>query len=556
MAADRPFFDLRSRTAACLIEPKPARTSGRVAAATSSQLRGSVDTQGPRADNAAAALAGRRFLRFMMRIALLAGALATTLAVSGAAHADPSVLTYHGALDRSGRYVIPGLTYERARGLHLDASFHPSFRGAVYAQPLLWREPGSGKAMLIVATDQDEVHAIDAESGAQIWERTLGEPAPRSALPCGNLPTLGVTGAPVIDPARATLYLDAMVMRANEPRHEIYALALADGSIESGWPVDVATALKGSFIPSVQNERGALALFAGRVYVPYSGHYGDCGDYHGFVVGVSETDPAKVESFATRARGGGIWGQGGVVGDGKSLFVATGNTFDARAWSDGEAVLRFGPGLARSVDPRDYFAPANWSFLDGTDRDLGGTAPIPLDVPSAKGVRRLIFAVGKSGDAYLLDRDNLGGIGHPLSTAHVMANVTMASPAVWRAGDAVFVALQGYGANCPPDKAGKGLVALKISVDPTPAIETAWCAAVPGNRGSPIVTTTDGTANPIVFIVGAEADNRLYAFRGDTGELIASPPEHMRGFRRYETIIAAGDRLYAASGGQAYAFGF
>jgi outer membrane protein assembly factor BamB len=491
-----------------------------------------------------------------MRIALLAGALAATLAISDAAHAGSSVLTYHDALDRSGRYVVPGLTYDRAGSLHLDASFHATFRGGVYAQPLLWRPPGSGKAMLIVATDQDEVYAIDTENGAQIWERALGQPVPRSALPCGNLPILGVTGTPVIDPARATLYLDAMVMRGDEPRHEIYALALADGSVEPGWPVDVATALKGSFTPAVENERGALALFDGRVFVPYSGHYGDCGDYHGIVVGISESDPAKVDSFATRARGGGIWGQGGVTGDGKSLFAATGNTFDARAWSDGEAVLRFGPGLARSVDPRDYFAPANWSFLDGSDRDLGGTAPIPLDVPSAKGVRRLIFAIGKAGDAYLLDRDNLGGIGRAVASAHVMANVTIASPAVWSAGDGMFVALQGYGANCPPDKTGKGLVALKIRIDPTPAIETAWCAAVPGNRGSPIVTTTDGSANPIVFIVGAEADNRLYAFRGDTGELIASPPEHMRGFHRFQTLIAAGDRLYAASGGQVYAFGF
>jgi hypothetical protein len=490
-----------------------------------------------------------------MRIALLAGALAAALALPGAARAD-SVLTYHGALDRSGRYVVPDLTFERARGLHLDPTFHATFRGNVYAQPLLWRRPGSGGAMLIVATDQDEVYAINAESGAQIWERTLGEPVPRSALPCGNLPTLGVTGTPVIDAERATLYLDAMVMRANEPRHEIHALALADGSIESGWPVDVATALKGSFTPAVQNERGALALFAGRVFVPYSGHYGDCGDYHGMVVGVSESDPTKVESFATRARGGGVWGQGGVTGDGKSLFAATGNTFDARAWSDGEAVLRFGPGLARSVDPRDYFAPSNWRFLDGADQDLGGTAPIPLDVPSAKGVRKLIFAIGKSGDAYLLDRDNLGGIGHAVASAHVMANVTMTSPAVRSAGDGVFVALQGYGANCPPDKPGKGLVALRIRVDPAPAIETAWCAAVPGNRGSPIVTTTDGSANPIVFIAGAEADNRLYAFRGDTGELIASPPQGMRAFHRYQTLIAAGDRLYAASGGQVYVFKF
>jgi hypothetical protein len=491
-----------------------------------------------------------------MRIALLAGALAAALAIPGAARADSSVLTYHGALDRAGRYVVPDLTFERARGLHLDPTFHATFRGNVYAQPLLWRRPGSGGATLIVATDQDEVYAIDAESGAQIWERTLGEPVPRSALPCGNLATLGVTGTPVIDAERAALYLDAMGMRDNEPRHEIYALALADGSIESGWPVDVATALKGSFTPAVQNERGALALFAGRVFVPYSGHYGDCGDYHGTVVGVSESDPTKVESFATRARGGGIWGQGGVTGDGKSLFAATGNTFDARAWGDGEAVFRLGPGLARSVDSRDYFAPSNWRFLDGADQDLGGTAPIPLDVPGAKGVRKLIFAIGKSGEAYLLDRDNLGGIGRPVASAHVMANVTMTSPALWSAGDAVFVAVQGYGANCPPDKTGKGLVVLKIRVDPAPAIETAWCAAVPGNRGSPIVTTTDGGSNPIVFIVGAEADNRLYAFRGDTGELIASPPQGMRSFHRYQTLIAAGDRLYAASGGQVYVFKF
>src|SRR5580693_4763429 len=144
-----------------------------------------------------------------MRIALLAGALAAALAIPGAARADSSVLTYHGALDRAGRYVVPDLTFERARGLHLDPTFHATFRGNVYAQPLLWRRPGSGGATLIVATDQDEVYAIDAESGAQIWERTLGEPVPRSALPCGNLATLGVTGTPVIDAERATLYLDA-----------------------------------------------------------------------------------------------------------------------------------------------------------------------------------------------------------------------------------------------------------------------------------------------------------------------------------------------------------
>jgi hypothetical protein len=171
-----------------------------------------------------------------MRNALIAVALLS----AASARADQSVLTYHGALDRAGRYVVPGLTYDRARGLRLDPSFHPAFRGKVYAQPLLWCPLGSGESELIVATEDNEVLALDARSGAQIWKHSLGPPVPRSALPCGNISPLGVTGAPVIDEAHATLYLDAAVMRANGPRHEIFALSLADGSIKTGWPLDVA----------------------------------------------------------------------------------------------------------------------------------------------------------------------------------------------------------------------------------------------------------------------------------------------------------------------------
>ena len=113
-----------------------------------------------------------------MRFALLAGALAATLIASVAAAADSTVLTYHGAPDRAGMYVMPGLTYERARGLHLDASFNATYPGEVYAQPLLWRDR-TGAGVLIVATEEDEVYAFDEKTGAQIWTRTLGEPATR-----------------------------------------------------------------------------------------------------------------------------------------------------------------------------------------------------------------------------------------------------------------------------------------------------------------------------------------------------------------------------------------
>ena len=133
-------------------------------------------------------------------------------------------------------------------------------------------------------------------------------------------------------------------------------------------------------------------------------------------------------------------------------------------------MLRFGPDLARPVSERDYFAPSDWKDLDAHDLDLGGTAAIPLDVPSAKGVRKLIFAIGKDGEAYLLDRDNLGGVGGELASAQVTPARAIASPAVWSAGDGVFVALEVEGANCPPDAPGKGLLVLKIRADPAPAI--------------------------------------------------------------------------------------
>ena len=83
---------------------------------------------------------------------------------------------------------------------------------------------------------------------------------------------------------------------------------------------------------------------------------------------------------------------------------------------------------------------------------------------------------------------------------------------------------------------------------------TAWCGAVKG-RGSAIVTTTDGRANPIVWMLGAEGDDRLHAFRGDTGApIVASQP--MSGLRHFQTLIATQDRIYVGADGRVYAFAF
>jgi hypothetical protein len=464
-----------------------------------------------------------------------------------------SVVTYHGAADRAGLFVVPAMTWEHARHLKLDATFQGSFSGNLYAQPLYWQPRDAPSGRLIVATESNTVVALDAATGSTIWSRSLGRPVPLTAQPCGNINPLGITGTPAIDMGRAAVYLDAVVGDGGV-HHLLFALSLEDGTVLDGWPIDVAQATTQDFIARDQNQRGALLIKDQALYVPYGGHYGDCDSYRGWVVGVSLADPSQVFTWRTRGQGGGIWAPGGIVGDGQSLYVATGNTEGATQWSDGEAVFRLAPDLDHLL-ATDYFAARNWQQLDTQDLDLGGTNPTMLDVPnSSGGIRRLVLALGKDARAYLLDRDNLGGIGGSLVVETVARSPIRTSPAAYPVSGSAFVAFQGPGAKCPDPKRGSGLTVLSIQDGTPPTIDTAWCAALDG-AGSPMVTTTDGQTDPIVWILGSEGDNRLHGFRGDTGEaLVASDP--LAGLRHFGTLIAANGRLYVGADNRIYAFTF
>src|SRR6185503_4215856 len=98
-------------------------------------------------------------------LALCATLLAMSLladAPSGGADTDggrsgvsPNVLEHHQNALRSGAYVVPSLTWEKARNLHRDAAFHADVAGPVYAQPLYWHPAGGAKPLLLVATEQN-----------------------------------------------------------------------------------------------------------------------------------------------------------------------------------------------------------------------------------------------------------------------------------------------------------------------------------------------------------------------------------------------------------------
>jgi hypothetical protein len=471
-------------------------------------------------------------------------------ATSFGAAADESVITYHRAADRNGHYVAPALTWAKAATVRLDAGFHATVDGAVYSQPLYWVPPsGGGAARIIVATENNKVYALDARTGAPIWETSVGAPVPISELPCGNINPMGVTGTPTIDPTTGVVYLEAFVRTPSGPRHMVFGLSLATGRLAPGWPVDVKDgldALGRGFNNRPHGQRSALTLVNGKLYVPYAGHFGDCGTYRGMVVGFNLAQAEVFGFWSTEPKGGGSWGQSGVAYDGSSMFVTTGNAFgSSTSWGGSEAVIRLPPTLSNPTQDADFFAPTNWRFLDENDLDLGGTSAIPIDTP----VAARVLALGKDGNAYLLNRENLGGIGHQIAKTKVSTDAIRTAMATYPGADAARVAFEGQGAACPNGQSGN-LVMLRVTPS---AIATAWCASFNGG-GAPIVTTTDGKEDPIVWVVGAQGDGKLYGFRGDDGKLIAAAAGGSAAIAPFQTILHADGRFYVAAHGAVYAF--
>jgi outer membrane protein assembly factor BamB len=476
-----------------------------------------------------------------------------------------NVVTYHNALDRSGAYTVPGLTFAAAAKIHKVAAFHPAISGNVYAQPLFWQAAGAKVGLLIVATESNLVYALNANTGALVWKTQVGTPVQSGMLPCGNISPEGVTGTPVIDAASGRLYLDASTVQAqNLPRHMIYALLLANGKVVPHWPLNVDTAMaarKASFSSELQGERSALQFFKGKLYISYGGRAGDCGSstgavYRGVVVEVTPSALPKITGdWETRAARGGIWSQGGVTSDGTSLFATTGNTSGANSWGDGEAVIRLLPGLARSSAAKDYFAPLNWKTLDNDDADLGGTAAVPFKVSTSSGTLFRLIGLGKDGYAFLLNAPSLGGIGHAIKNIRVSNSEIITAPAVYEGPADTLVAFTnpaGLSANC----SGGSLTMLKVTGDAKTPMSIAWCAPLSGS-GAPIITTTNGAANPIVWIAGAEGDNEIHGFDALTGKVVFSGANTgMTGLRHFGTLIAANGRFYVAADNTVYAFAF
>jgi hypothetical protein len=473
-----------------------------------------------------------------------------------------SVLEHHLHPSRDGFYVDAALTKAAAANVKALAGFKATIDGIIYGQPLFVDGWKTGQDALFVGTDQNHVTALDAKSGKVLWDQTLGASIPLADLACGGpYDPYGITSTPVIDLSTRTLYVESFQTPdgGNTKKHMVFALSIDDGSTKTGWPVDVAAKVNG-FEADIQHDRGGLALVQGTLYIPYAGLNGDCANYHGWVVGISTTDPTKVMGYSTAALRGGIWGS--VTSDGTSAYAVTGNTSGASSWGGGEALLRFNVGPQFSGKSADYFTPSNWQSLDNADADLGSSAAIFFDVAGAT-PSTLAVAGGKAGVVHLLNRGDLGGVGtgdgqngEGLFSMSITGSELKGTPAAYVTSKGTYVVLRSdSGMSACPGTSSGDLMAMSVTASSPPKLVPAWCASSQG-AGAPIATSTDGSSNTIVWAVSATGSNRLLGFDGDTGAAVytgGAAAEQLGSIQHWTSPIVAKGQFFIGGQGAVYA---
>lgn len=296
--------------------------------------------------------------------------------------------TYHHDNARTGiaDQLVPLGELSRAWQTRLD--------GAVYGQPLVIGE------MVIAGTENNTVYALSAADGHVLWSVSLGTPVRRSDLPCGNIDPLGITGTAAYDEASGLVFV---VAETEGGRHTLAGVDLASGAVllRRALPPPKGDAI-------AHQQRAALTVHEGWVYIAYGGLFGGCGNYIGSVVAAPTTGTGPPRSYAVpTTRMAGIWAPGGAAVHNGRLYYTVGNGESTQDYDHSDSVLALTPELTLA----DSFSPAQWAADNAADLDLGSMSPAVI------GDR--VLAVGKRGVGYLLDTARMGGIGGQLTRAPI-----------------------------------------------------------------------------------------------------------------------------------------
>jgi hypothetical protein len=376
-----------------------------------------------------------------------------------------SVLTYHNDVNRTGwNPNETTLTTANVNASTFGLRHTVSVDARIDAQPLLVADqPVDGQDShdtLYVVTENNTIYMIDAESGTILWARNLGTPV----LPAekdGDInvePTYGILSTPVIDPANDAIYF---VTDTNEGSgapdvYRLHKLALNNlsdlaPSVVIAPPATLNDGTTAAFAAQHQLQRPGLLEANGNIYVAF-GSTGDLSPYSRGVItafNAATLAPAggnfytdRLDLTANPFYLSSIWQSGyGIAADASGyVYFSTANSDPYSAsyappYNYPESVLKLSSTLGTVLDSFTLF---NYFLLDEGDGDLGSGGT--MVVPDQNGrYPHLLVAGGKDGQAYVLNRDNLGGFA-PSYPNHDLLQLN--SGACW-CGPAYFVGADG-----------------------------------------------------------------------------------------------------------------
>ena len=363
-----------------------------------------------------------------------------------------SVFTQHNNNSRSGlNDQEKKLTTSNVNSAQFGKLFELTVDDQVYSQPLIVGNlsiASSTHNVAFIATVNNSIYAYDGDSGRLFWKKNYTEAGMRPPKntdmtgACGGQyqdfsGDIGIVGTPVIDSVSQTLYFVARSTNGATYAQYLHAVSLTDGSERSGSPVKVTATYNGSgdgnvnnvitFDAQRQNQRAALTLVNGIVYVTFSSHC-DWGPYHGWILGYNASSLQQQIGYNDTPDGydGGIWESGmGMASDAQgSLYVVIGNgTVGANGdptvlTNRGESALKLTPS-GSSLTINSYFTPYNYQYLEDNDLDYGcmGSFLIPNS--------NYYFTSCKDGNIYLLNKNNMGGF--TASSNQIQQIITLSS---------------------------------------------------------------------------------------------------------------------------------
>jgi hypothetical protein len=470
--------------------------------------------------------------------------------------------------------------------------------GSVYAQPLymsgLTMSDGQKHNVLFVATEHDSIYAFDADSNGgvnrnPIWHVTLldaahGAGAGATTVPWGDTgspdiaPEIGITATPVINPATNTMYVVGKTKESGAYFQRLHAINVITGAELPGSPVGIHATVSGTgngssggqlaFSPLWQNNRTALSLYNGHLYMAFGAH-GDNGPWHGWVLAYDANTLAQTAAVCTSANGfgNGVWQAGsGMPIDTTSgrMFLATGNG-SYSSYSPFSANSQFGDSIVAfdlsngKLTPVDAFTPFNQGHLSSADLDQGSGGILML--PDQQGANpHMLMQIGKEGRILVLNRDHLGGYAtgvtsntNALQDIVNQTNGLWSTPAYWNGNVYMW----------PKDDVPKLFKVNSGLMDTTPSSVSNINSGYPG---ASFVISSDGAQNGVAWAVrtdqftthGAQV---LYAWDANdlSSPLYESDTDAARDggghAMKFAMPVVTNGRVYVAANGEVDVYG-